>query len=1216
MKSGSDNRTDRELLFQFDQNICLCAGAGSGKTSALVKMYCALISGESSFKAPVALERIVAITFTEKAAAEMKKRVRGTIELRLRDAEDQTLWKEHLRKLEWAPIKTIHSFCAGIVREYPVETGVDPAFTVLDEYETAEQLERIVHEVVMKGLFEKDPVVNGLVYSYGFSRSQYVDGLKEFLQRLCRQVYASGLGWQQLNQMAEENHKKAEECLSTAVHDLHEDCKTLGDILLTGEIKQSLKSYATLETLVQHFRTVTDRWSGSAPLEKGGALLTLRPFIKGKWPNAVSVLKKNLEKHLGELEEAYYQLLSRKQLDGLQHLLEQVTCRYENWKVQHGVLDFEDLQIKTRNVLRYNISIRRKLKDRYSVIMIDEFQDTNQVQKEIVYYLSEDSRSESCVSENSVIRLHPRKLYVVGDPKQSIYCFRGADVTVFLEMQSELEQEGIDGRNFSLCENFRSHQGLIAFFNLFFNSIMQDGKEHYEINFKDDDYQEYQREIGNTGPCVELITMGGEEGSELQRKREAVAVSNRILEIVQPESSIAVYERDERGGERRKTHPEFSDIAILFRRFTHIKLYERELRRREISYYVVKGRGFFACQEIKDILNCLKYLDGESDAVALVGVLRSPLVGISDETLYWLLRGIGKDDRPVTVRMLEEQLSRVSSELTQEDRGAVTFFLDLLCQLKNKKDRLTPAELIERIVENTHYEAVMLTTFQGQQKVANVRKLIELARSFSRKETGLLRDFTTYLKSLVEGDLLEPEAQTTLENANVVRLMTIHQAKGLEFPIVFIPDLGHSIHQPVDRIVFNELKGLAAKFYRESEESYETTMIHREIRDLQQKKDHAESKRLFYVAATRARDYLVLSGEKPARKRAECWREWLDQFLEHNQELVRKVQDDTICERSVAKGKCFLENDEGYKRLEMVKLTDPQKSEAHTELIIKQSCLHPDCSPDELNLSVTELSEYMVCPQRFYYRYGMGLDEGIVDTDSARDESRLWHERQGKGVLSGLDKGNAVHFVLKHISLQVDLEKKREEIDALLLRQGLSSAGKELEELKENILSFFDNDVGRALANNGQRAVLRELPFVMRLKNKQDSFTVLIQGAVDLIYQDTQGSWNIVDYKYSSGKEIDRERYKLQLMIYALAVMKQVKADRVQLMINVLEGGGGPLTQWHVSREELENFAVQIVVCAQEIAQRQTGGISGGKTGPAESSCCHQDCIFRTRCFK
>jgi ATP-dependent helicase/nuclease subunit A len=415
--------------------------------------------------------------------------------------------------------------------------------------------------------------------------------------------------------------------------------------------------------------------------------------------------------------------------------------------------------------------------------------------------------------------------------------------------------------------------------------------------------------------------------------------------------------------------------------------------------------------------------------------------------------------------------------------------------------------------------------------------------------------------------------------------------------------------------VFDELKGLAAKFYRESQESYETTMVHREIRELQQKKDHAESKRLFYVAATRARDYLVLSGEKPARKRAECWREWLDQFLEHNQELVRVVQGDTLDERSAAKGKSFFENDPGYKRLEMVKVTDPKKSEPLTGPIIKQSCLHPECSPDELSLSVTELSEYMVCPQRFYYRYGMGLEEGIVSGDSAGDESRLWNERKRKGVLSGLDKGNAVHFVLKHINLQGDLGQKGKEIDSFLLRQGLSSAGKEIEELKENILSFFDNDVGRALENNGKRAVLRELPFVMKLKNQHDSFTVSIQGAVDLIYQDAQGVWNVVDYKYSQGKEIDRERYKLQLMIYALAVMKQVRADRVQLIISVLEGSSVPLIEWHVTRDELDNFADQVVICAQKIAQRQTGEMSQWETSQAESDCHHQDCIFQTRCF-
>jgi ATP-dependent helicase/nuclease subunit A len=1216
MKSGSNKRTNRESVFQFDQNTCLCAGAGSGKTSALVTMYCSLISGESSFGEPVPLERIVAITFTEKAAAEMKKRVRETLEHKLKEAQDQAIWKEHLRRLEWAPIKTIHSFCAGIIREFSLETGVDPAFTVLDDFEAQELLEQVIHEVVMKGLFQQDPIVSQLVYHYGFSRTHYVDGLKEFLQRLSRKVYASGLGWQQIHQMVEENHQQADAYFLKAVHAIIEDCENLSEVLYTGGIKQSAKCYADLETLVKSLQTLMDIWEGATLLERGDSLIALRHYIKGRWPNVVAPLKKNLESRLREVEMAYYQLLNREQLDGFQEVLKQVTWRYEQWKMKRGVLDFDDLQIKTRNVLRHDRTIREKLKERFKVIMVDEFQDTNQVQKEIVYYLSEENRSASPVSEDNAIRLHPRKLYIVGDPKQSIYCFRGADVTVFLELQSELAGAKNGGKNLFLCENFRSHRGLISFFNSFFNFIMRDGKEHYEINFEEDDHQDYQRESADTGPCVELITVQGEKSRDQQRRREAIAVSKRILEVVQPGSDIVIYERDDGGREIPKAHPDFSDIAILFRRFTHIKLYERELRRREIPYYVVKGRGFFGCQEVKDILNFLKYLDGESDSVALVGLLRSPLVGISDETFYMLLRGIPRNDRPITVGMIKEQLSRVSSKLTQEDRHVLSLFLGIFSQLKNVKNRLAPAELIERIIEHAHYEAVLLTTFQGEQKVANVRKLIELARRFSKRETGLLRDFIAYLTELVERDLLEPEAQTTLENANVVKLMTIHQAKGLEFPLVFLPDMGHSIHQQSDRIVFDEEKGLAATYYRTSSESYEETLAHREIKELSQKKDHAESKRLLYVAVTRARDYLILSGERPARQGGVCWRKWLDQFLERNQELVRIVPDHTIGERSSPKRTSIYENDRGYQHLKRVSVKDSKKKEALIRPILKQSCFHSDFPTEKLRLSVTELSEYMVCPKRYYYRYGMGVEEGIVDTDSACHGSPVWNSTQRKPMISSLDKGNVAHFILKHINFTGDLDQKRLEIDELLVRQGLPPSGSEMEGLKEHIIAFLENDLGRVLLQSDERFVLREMPFHMRLHDQPGSFTVLVQGAVDLVYQDPQGIWNVVDYKYSSGREIDKERYTVQLMIYALAVMKQVKAETIQLTISVLENDEFPLTRWHVTWDEVDRVAEQIVKCAHEITRMQ-GDNSEEMNVLSRVNVCHrQECFYRTRCLQ
>jgi ATP-dependent exoDNAse (exonuclease V) beta subunit len=532
------------------------------------------------------------------------------------------------------------------------------------------------------------------------------------------------------------------------------------------------------------------------------------------------------------------------------------------------------------------------------------------------------------------------------------------------------------------------------------------------------------------------------------------------------------------------------------------------------------------------------------------------------------------------------------------------------------KDRLAPAELIERIIEHTHYEAVLLTTFQGEQKVANVRKLIELTRRFSKRETGLLRDFISYLVDLVERDLLEPEAQTTLENANVVRLMTIHQAKGLEFPVVFLPDMGHSVHQQNDRIVFDEEKGLAASYYRTSTESYEETMTHREIKELNQRKDQAESKRLLYVAVTRARDYLVLSGEKPARKGGNSWREWLDQFLEHNQELVRIVTDHTVGERSVRQGTSIYENDLGYKHLKQIAVKDSEKNEAMTRQIIRQSCFHPDCPTDKVRLSVTELSEYMVCPKRYYYQYGLGLEEGIVDTDSAGNGSHGWNSPPGKSIMSSLDRGNAAHFILKHISLTGDVDQQRLEIEELLIRQGMPPSGSEIEVLRENILSFLDSDLGSILSKSGEGVVLREMPFHLRLHDQPGSFTVLIQGAVDLVYQDSEGRWNVVDYKYSSGRNIDKQRYRIQLMIYALAVMKQVKTDRVQLTISILDDDEFPLTRWHVSRDEVDRFTEQIVKCAYEITGVQGKNSGEIKVLPEMNDCQRKECVYSARCLQ
>ncbi len=1214
---GSYSSVNRESLFQFDGNICLCAGAGSGKTSALVNMYLALISGDTSFNEPVPIEQIVAITFTEKAAAEMKKRVRDAIEQKIFESEEKTFWEDRLRRLERAHIKTIHSFCAGILRENPVEAAIDPGFAILDDYEASEALEQIVHGIAMEGLESKKPVVERLIYDYGFSGYNQVSGLKDFLKRLCPEVYSSGLGWDKIDQMKEKNYQRAEKLLSSEMHSLEENMEKLIALIKQGAIKKSTKSFSYIEELIRNYHNITNN-RGDELVKRGGSLLELENCVKGNWPVAVREIKKNLEEIFALMKGAYYQLLSSEYLDGFQQMLKKVDQHYQNWKLQRGVLDFDDLQIKTRDILKHNRKIRKELKDRFKVIMLDEFQDTNGIQKEIVYYLSEDLGEESLLSEQDLykdkISLHPKKLYIVGDPKQSIYRFRGADVTVFLDMQSELGREGAKGRSVSFSENFRSHKGIVEFSNRFFSYVMSGGKEGYEINFNHDDHQEYQRDLEDEGPRVELIKISRGEGSEQKRKIEASAISRRILEIVQPESSITVYERDGNGGEKRKPRPEFSDIAILFRRFTHIKLYERELRRRNIPYYVVKGRGFFGCQEIKDIVNFLKYLDGENDDVALVGILRSPLVGISDETLYWIFKGIKKGRRHFNIVDFSEKYIKVRSKISDVDVDKTSEFIDIFNRLKDKKDRLFPAELIERILSATHYDSIMLTTFQGEQKVANIRKLIELSRDFARKETGLLRDFITYLLKLVEEDAIEPEAQTSLENADVVKLMTIHQAKGLEFPVVFLPDMGHSLRQGFDRILFDESKGLALKLYQDSKGNFESTMVYKEITELHNKREYAESKRLFYVAATRARDYLVLSGEKPEKRSTECWRIWLDKFLEQQPQWVREVQEEDIGELSPPQGKSLYQFDQGYEKIREVKVEKNIDTEELTRKILQQSCFYKAFPVEEFCITVTALSEYMVCPQRFYYMQYLGIDERMVNYSDEGGKRVLKGQDKTIQKLSSLEKGNLVHFVLKYIEFQLDLDKKRKAIDKLFLSQGILSGSDEVEKLKRGITAFLSSDLGVVLSQMREEQIFREIPFMLKLEDEDSSFTVVVQGIIDLLYRDFEGVWTVVDYKYSAGREIDRERYKIQLMAYALSVAKRMKSDKVKVIIKVIEEGDVTPQEWRLEENDLKNFEQQIIAVTNEIAKRQVEGTSTLWTRRESRDCRYLDCVYQKRC--
>lgn len=685
----------------LDKNIFVSAGAGTGKTQLLVERFIELLAQK---KAEV--PEIVAITFTEKAAKEMKDRIRDVCTKR---ASTDLIWEKHKRELENSRIGTIHGFCARLIRENPIEVGIDPMSDILDEQEGLILIDKFVHKKILELVEQEDSDAVSMVSEYGLKKT------KNMLKILIK------------NRMDVDNIKI---------------------------------NFTTLES----------------PEELDKKALEINKFI----------LK----------------------------IYEKTKKDFEDYKKEKALLDFDDLIIYTKRLLKEDKSIRRYYQKLIKYILVDEYQDTDFHQREIIFSLAEDSD----------------KLFIVGDSKQSIYRFRGADVSVFEDTRRIFEKKG---KLITLNINMRTIPQILEFINNLFGRIMgrdRKGKEDYEATYTD--IQPARN--SNVNPAIEFLSVPYNEddfATEI-RKNEAELIARRVIQLV-------------------KEKIQFKDIAILFRAMTDIKLYEDVFRRYRIPYYIIAGSGFFARQEIKDILNYLKIIEDPKDRVAMVGVLRSPMVGLSDDELYYYKE---KEVRPPS-------------------------FIEDLSYLREIKDKVPINFLIQEIITRTNYNAILSTQYMGEQRISNVNKLIETARRFETKGIFTLKDFIKYIDELVINEAREGEAAVSEEESNVVKIMTIHKAKGLEFPVVIIPDTSRRTKGISGPILYDKkFPWLGIKVKDEDGELQDTTfrtLIKEEI----EKKELAESKRLLYVASTRVKDYLIYSGKFEEKKNT--WASWLLEFAQN-----------------------------------------------------------------------------------------------------------------------------------------------------------------------------------------------------------------------------------------------------------------------------------------------------------------------------------------------
>lgn len=866
-------------VFKFEFNICVRAGAGSGKTAALVELNSRFLNNTTPV-GEVSLNQILAITFTEKAAGELKERIRHMIEENLvQEGADEEKWLTERQNLLHANISTFHSFCTRVLREHPLQAGVDPYFEMLDSAKAEDILRRCADAVLYEALKDRRNEIGELVLLFGWKQLQ-----NTFVNTVTA-LRNSGQSTETLPEKLDFQHtccrketEKEKLRLTALAKALFEVCETLLETK-KSKVPQYLENYRAFRNrfpLPELKRRIGALGNGNAE-EELGLLGELCGLVRGRLPADLSEIKEDLKDCAGKILPAAIRFfLTEDRQRCVIELIRETERRYGMEK--RTFLDFEDLLVKTRDLLKTQPAIRHRYKKAFKVLLVDEFQDTNEIQREIVYLLAEClNKASKDYSRPEELELESRKLFIVGDAKQSIYQFRGADVSVFGRVIEDIKKKG--GREIVFRDNFRTLSPIIRMLNPFFARTMQSDSDPYAVGFGPDDHlQPYRNPPELSGARVELLLTQQEKKARKRRKTEAAAVAARIHALA---GSLDITD-----GEGLPCKAGFRDMAVLMRTTTHLPLYTKALREAGIPYVLVKGRGFYESQEIRDMVSLLSFLAGMERDLNLTAIMRSALADLRDNSVMSLKKQYDARRRKENfpggfADFVLENKGELSDENEDFKRKRMTAALK---ELSGKVHQLIPAELLNAAQLRFNLFALLEGTFQGAQKIANIKKLIEKARSLPPGENSL-ENFLRFLERETEKGSAEAEAQIPEQNDNSVKIMTIHQSKGLEFPVVIIPELDgrpgrrseHNIYTSADR-------GIALRYRNERTQAGEDTWLSLKIREEQDRREKAEFLRVLYVALTRARDYLILSActgeEKPETEReVSTWQDMLFDFL-------------------------------------------------------------------------------------------------------------------------------------------------------------------------------------------------------------------------------------------------------------------------------------------------------------------------------------------------
>ena len=827
-----------EPILAREKDIVVDAGAGSGKTRTLTARYISLL--EDGYQ----LRSIAAVTFTKKAAREMRNRIRRIISQVVNSSDliqdDKDRWQSIYSVLDSARIGTIHSLAAEIIRNHPAEIGVDPRFELIDETDAV--------------IMQADAVQAGLNWA---ARSQDASSLLvEIGEWRLRQYLKSMLGFRleirsYLGQSPAEVWKNWHAYLVKPICDYVNNPEvqiSFNELRQLRESKIFSEAADKGDAFVPHLEIIMEQWEvlQSAFKEKEwggafGAINRLNENLKQKgrksnWgkrdpKEIVSELQKISDTILGELNGINLnfdldQRIARETIPALLDVFEFTEAYYQEQKSNRQVLDFDDLESMTLELLEGNQQVRELWTGKIRAILVDEFQDTNDRQRRIIKILSGDDKN----------------LFIVGDGKQSIYRFRGADVSVFRDERRKVSREG---KYYQLSKTYRTHAGLIENFNHLLNQVLgEESTENYIEPFSPLKPEREKPDFGIDAPFIEFHLSIGRK-SEGAMSVAAKAVGQRLIEMVEPIR-----------GKGRQLN--FGDVAVLCRASGSFKAYENAFEDLDIPYTTVAGRGFYKRPEVRDILNSLSAFANPGDDLAVAGFLRSPVIGFSDNELL-RIRRFQKEQK---LERLYDALLQFKHPQQETSSKRVEWAIEVFEDIESLVGRFSAAEVLKRYLVKTHYLALL--NLGGQYRAAeNIRKLLESVQTSGLISIDICLE---HIEDIRSSSAREGEAQEI--SAGTVQIMSVHQAKGLEFPVVVLGDASR-IARGASGVLVQEPFGVVIPFQDENVWINENNEIERSrfqsgiyhLAAVEDKlRDEAESKRLLYVAATRARDKLLISG--------------------------------------------------------------------------------------------------------------------------------------------------------------------------------------------------------------------------------------------------------------------------------------------------------------------------------------------------------------------